>query len=332
MAILWLNFVIATLAILYSGARLSIYGDIIAEKSGLGRTWVGVVLMASVTSLPELATGLSSVIYTHTPDIAAGDILGSCAFNMLILAALDAVVGPIPLSSRAHQGQTLAAGFGILLLSLVALSACFNSMAITVGWIGLYSILFILIYLVAMRLIFFYEKQQRAAAREKAIGLKYGDIPKRTAYLGYSIHAVLVIIAGTCLPGIGKGIAETTGLGQTFVGNIFIAAATSLPEVVVSVSAVKMNAIDLAIGNLFGSNLFNIAILALDDIFFVEGPLLSFVHQNHLISALSAIAMTAIAIIGLTYRAGRKRLFLAWDSVGIVLVYLVNLMLLYTKR
>jgi len=101
---------------------------------------------------------------------------------------------------------------------------------------------------------------------------------------------------------------------------------------VVSIAAVKMGAINLAVGNLFGSNIFNIFILAIDDLFFVKGSILSFVNQNHAISALSAIAMTAIAIIGLTYRAERKKLFLAWDSVGMVLIFVINLMLLYILK
>jgi cation:H+ antiporter len=162
--------------------------------------------------------------------------------------------------------------------------------------------------------------------------MKYEDISLRTAITNYCINAIIVIIAATFLPTIGKGIAETTGLGQTFVGNIFIAISTSLPEVVVSISAVKIDAIDLAIGNLFGSNLFNILILAIDDVFFVKGPIFSFTNQNHMISALSAIVMTTIAIIGLTYRAEKKKLFLAWDSIGMILVYVVNLMLLYRLK
>ena len=162
--------------------------------------------------------------------------------------------------------------------------------------------------------------------------MRYPDISMKTAVIQYSLNAVIVIIAATFLPKIGEGIAETTGLGQTFVGNIFIAVSTSLPEVVVSFSAVKMDAVDLAIGNLFGSNIFNIFILALDDMFFVKGPLLAYANQNHIISALSAIAMTAIAIIGLTYRAEKKPMFLAWDSVGIVVIYVINLMVLYMLK
>lgn len=88
--LLWIEFIACTLAIVYSGIRLSRYGDIIAEKTGLGRAWIGVVLMASVTSLPELVTGISSVTYAGVPDIAVGDVIGSCVFNMLILAILDA--------------------------------------------------------------------------------------------------------------------------------------------------------------------------------------------------------------------------------------------------
>jgi cation:H+ antiporter len=331
--LLWFAFILCTSAIVYAGTRLSRYGDIIAEKTGLGRTWIGVVLMATVTSLPELATGISSVTYAGVPDIAAGDVLGSCVFNMLILALLDAVYRPMPISAKAQQGHILSAGFGILLLSAVVLSLFLANRAFTLGWIGVYSLLFIVIYFFAMRMVYSYEKRQLALfIKEAAIKLQYGDIPTRTAVFHYAINAAIVIIAAMFLPKIGEGIAETTGLGQSFVGNIFIAISTSLPEVVVSLAAVKMGAVDLAIGNLFGSNIFNILILGIDDILFIKGPLLSFTNQNHAISALSAVMMTAIAIIGLTYRAEKKPMLLAWDSVAIVFVFMVNLALLYAMR
>jgi cation:H+ antiporter len=331
--LLWLGFLVCTSLIFYSGSRLSKYGDIIAEKTGLGRAWIGVVLMASVTSLPELVTGISSVTYAGVPDIAVGDVLGSCVFNMLIIAILDGVYRIMPIFAKAHQGNILSAGFGILLLSMVATVLFLGNRLMPLGWIGPYSLLFIVIYFIAMRLVFSYEKRQISAfVKGKAIELRYKEIPTKKAIVNYCINAIIVIIAATFLPAIGKGIAETTGLGQTFVGNIFIAISTSLPEVVVSISAVKMDAIDLAIGNLFGSNIFNILVLAIDDIFFIKGPILSFTNQNHIISALSAILMTTIAIIGLTYRAEKKKLFLAWDSIGMILVYVVNLMLLYRLK
>ena len=331
--LLWIGFIICTSIIFYSGSKLSKYGDILAEKTGLGRTWIGVVLMASVTSLPELVTGISSVTYAGVPDIAVGDIFGSCVFNMLILALLDATYRMMPISARAHQGNVLSASFGVLLISVAAAGLYLGNRILPFGWIGPYSLLFTVIYFFAIKLVFSYEKRQISAyVKEKAIELKYKDIQTKTVVINYGINAIIVIIAATFLPTIGERIAETTGLGQTFVGNIFIAVSTSLPEVVVSIAAVKMDALDLAIGNLFGSNIFNILILAIDDFFFMKGPILSFVNPNHIISALSAIAMTTIAIVGLTYRAEKKKLFLAWDSIGILLVYIFNLMLLYTLR
>ncbi|MEW6068664.1 MAG: sodium:calcium antiporter [Nitrospirota bacterium] len=331
--LLWLGFIVCTSAIFYSGIRLSKYGDIIAEKTGLGRAWIGVVLMASVTSLPELVTGISSVTYAGAPDIAVGDVLGSCVFNMLILALLDALHHQMPISTKAHHGHVLSAGFGAFLLSIVATSLFLSKYIPPLGWIGPYSLLFVIIYFIAIKLVFSYEKRQIAAyMKERSVELKYKDISTKTAIINYSINALVVIIAATFLPEIGKGMAEITGLGQTFVGNIFIAISTSLPEVVVSLSAVKIDAIDLAIGNLFGSNIFNIFILAIDDIFFIEGHLLFFANSSHIISALSAIAMTSIAIIGLIYRSEKKKLLLAWDSIGILLVYIINLMLLYMLK
>src|SRR5688572_2783599 len=119
---LWLQFAACAGVILISGTYLSKYGDIIAEKTGLGRTWIGVVLMASVTSLPELITGISSVAVYDLPDIAAGNILGACMLNLVMIPVLDALGGSAPISSRVHQGHVLTAGFGILLLGIVTLS------------------------------------------------------------------------------------------------------------------------------------------------------------------------------------------------------------------
>src|SRR3970040_418723 len=118
---IWLQFVALTAIIFFSGSKLSKYGDIIAEKTGMGRTWIGVILMASVTSLPELVTGISSSAFYKLPDIAAGDVFGSCMFKILILSLLDVGALP-PLSNRAHQGHVLSGSFGILLLGIAAIA------------------------------------------------------------------------------------------------------------------------------------------------------------------------------------------------------------------
>jgi cation:H+ antiporter len=334
--VVWSLFIACTAVILFTGTLLSKYGDILAEKSGLGRTLIGVILMASVTSLPELITGISSIIIFDLPNIAAGDVIGSCMFNLVILALLDLVDlgNPLPLPARAHQGHVLSAGFGILLLGLVVMGVVAGERLPRIAWIGVYSVVFIAVYMVAMRMIFLHEKNRISRfIEEMAEELQYQHISGARALAMYVLNAVVLIGAATYLPHLGEQIAELTGLGQTFVGNILIALSTSLPEVAVSVAAVRIGAIDMAVGNLFGSNLFNIAVLALDDILYVKGPLLLWISSNHIIAAISAICMTAIAIIGLTYRTTNKKpLFFSWDSLGILGIYGVAVFLLYTAR
>jgi cation:H+ antiporter len=330
---IWLQFIACTAVILFAGTKLSKYGDVIAEKTGMGRTWVGLVLMASVTSLPELITGVSSVTVYDLPNIAAGDVFGSCMFNILIIALLDYKIDAAPISAQAHQGQVLTAAFGILLLGLAALCLVAGSRVPAIGWIGIYSPLLLALYLVAMRMAFLYERRRIAEfIADVAEEAQYQDISRRRAFTIYAVNALIVIGAATYLPHIGDRIAEMTGLGRTFAGSIFIALTTSLPELVVSFVAVRMGAVDLAVGNLFGSNLFNLGILAMDDILYTKGPLLTQVSGNHLITVVAAITMTAIAVIGLTYRAGRKFFFLSADSFGIGVVYVIAIWLLYLTR
>jgi cation:H+ antiporter len=330
---IWLQFFGCTALIVFSGTQLSRYGDIIAEMTGMGRTWVGLVLIASVTSLPELITGISSVAIFDLPDIAAGDVLGSCMFNILIIALLDLTGDPLPISTRGHHGQVIAAGFGIVLLSLTATAFVLDARIPAIFWISPFSLIFIAVYFLAIRISFLYEKRRISEfIKEHAEEVRYKEITKIRAYTMYALNALLVVAAATYLPSIGGQIAEKTGLGGTFVGSIFIALSTSLPELVVSISALRIGAVDMVLGNLFGSNLFNITILAVDDILYTKGPLIGSVAQSHMITANAAMIMTAIAVIGLIYKTSKKLYFLAWDSLGILLVYVLAISLLYASR
>ncbi len=331
MLLTWSLFILCAAVILVAGTHLSRYGDVIADMTGLGRTWIGVVLLASVTSLPELITGFSSTAIFRVPDIAMGDIAGSCMFNLVIIAMLDALHSPAPISTRVHQGQVLSASFGILLLGLVSLSLILDEMLPVIGWVSVSSVFFVGIYLLAMRIIFTYEQRRLVEefVAEMATEAEVRHPSPVRVYGLFALNAVLIVGAALYLPGLAETLAETTGLGQTFFGTIFVALSTSLPEVVVSIAALRIGAIDMAVGNIFGSNLFNVGILALDDLFYTPGPLLAAVEPSHIVAVLGAMVMTAIAVVGLTYRSGSKRLFIAWDALGIVVVYALASAALY---
>lgn len=331
---LWFEFIICSGVIVFCGTLLAKYGDIIAEKTGLGRAWIGLILMASVTSLPELITGISSVTIANTPNIALGDIMGSCVFNLFIIAIMDILHGPGPIFYRAEPGHILSAGFGIILIGLTSISILSNDRIPAFGHIGLYTPAIMLIYAIGIRGIFLFEKKKITAFVDgMAQAVQYEHIPTREAVVKYILNAIVIIGAATWLPFIGDSMAKATGLGQSFIGTMFIATTTSLPELTVSIAALKIGAADMAIANLFGSNMFNIVILAIDDIFYIKGPLLSDISTNHAITGLVAILMTGIAVAGLSYRLEKKTfLRIGWDAAAIFLAYLLNIFLIYSLR
>lgn len=324
----YLAFFACALAIFFAGMQLSRYGDAIAEKTGLGRNWIGLVLLATVTSLPELITGTSSVVIHDLPDIAVGAILGSCMCNILIIALLDVLSGPKPVSHQVHDGHVLSAGFGQLMLGLACIDIVAEQRLPTIGWVEPLSPLFILLYVLAMKLIYQHE-QKRVDEIMEDIEVQYKDLSLKKAFIMFGLNSLVIVLAGVFLPEIGEKIAKLTGLGNTFVGAVFIAISTSLPEIVVCISSARIGAFDMAVGNLLGSNLFNLAILSIDDALYLKGPLLEVADKSHLVSALAGLIMTSIAIIGLTYRAEKKPAFIAWDALGITLVYALGTFILF---
>jgi cation:H+ antiporter len=328
----WILFAIAAGVIVTGGVALARYGDVIGEKSGLGRSWIGVVLLSATTSLPELFTGFGATALTPVPDIAVGDILGSCMFNLLILSLMDAIQ-PERISARAHQGHVLAMGFGLLLMGVAGAGLAGASQWPTAGWIGLYSPILIVVYFAAMRVMFTHERQRRAAeTQEVAHAFDYGRLTLRGAIGRYAVAALFVVAGALYLPVLGADLAAQTGLGEAFVGSLFIAVTTSLPEIVVSIAAVRMGALDLGISNVLGSNLFNLLILGLDDVFFTSGPLLSAVDSSHMIAVLAVIVMNALFLIGLTQQVLTKRFRVTWDTGAMAVVYAGAIWLVYLLR
>lgn len=334
MLLLWFEFLLCSVVIVYSGVNLSRYGDVIAEKSGLGRAWIGLVLMAGVTSLPELITGVSSVAFADVPNIALGDIMGSCVFNLSLIALMDMLHGPGPIFSRAEHGHNLSAGFGIILIGIAAIAIMAGKSIPSIWHIGVTTPMIIAIYAVGMRSVFLFQKRQiREHAGEISAKLQYEGITTREAAARYVMNAAVIIVVATWLPFIGERLADETGLGRSFVGSVLIAMTTSLPELVVAIAALRIGAADMAIGNLLGSNMFNILILAIDDLVFTKGPVLSMVSTNHVITAGIAIIMTGIAVVSLTFRIEKKTVLrLGWDAMALLLAYIANISLLYMLR
>ncbi|WP_127127716.1 sodium:calcium antiporter [Pseudoflavitalea rhizosphaerae] len=333
---LYLNisgFILCAAVIIFSGSKLSFYGDKIAELTGMGKAWVGLIIMASVTSLPELITGISSVAIVKVPDLAAGDIFGSCVFNLLILSVLDARVKR-PLLSEVKSSHIVAAIFGIILLTVAGMAIYLSDQVPGILWMSSFTFLIFAIYLIAVWGIYKYEHASLVESPPSTVVLTASRSAElRRAVGNYALNALVVIGAAVFLPFFGENIAARTGLGNSFFGTLFIAAATSLPELVVSLAALRIGALDMAVGNLLGSNVFNMFILGVDDVFYRQGSIFRNISSSHLISVFITILMTTVVGLGLLFKPKKKHLWLlSLDTFIILFLYLVLMIYLFAKK
>lgn len=326
--LIWLEFTLCVAVIGVAGFHLSRYGDAIAALTGLSRNWVGLVLLATVTSLPELVTGLSAVMVAGVPDIAVGDALGSCVFNLAILALVDAFYRQGALYTLAGNGHVLSAGFGVILLAGAGLAILLTAQGAmpSIGHVSFASVLIVALYLVAMRTLYLTEQRNTGSATV----VEPPRITLKVALMRYGAASSVIVGAGIWLPLIGVELARLMGWSNSFVGTLFVAFATSVPELATTWGAVRIGAIDMAIGNLLGSNLFDVLILALDDFAYLHGPIYHHVSTVHAVSAISAALMSGVVIVALTYRpVSRVWHTASWASLSLLTLYLLNAAIQY---
>jgi len=332
---IWFQFLFCAAVIFYAGHKLSLFGEILADRMGLAKSWVGIVLLGVITSLCELVTSVSSVTFHDLPDMAVSGTIGSCLFNLMVIGLLD-LFSKRPVSHVVDQGQILSAGFGIVLMGFAAIDILFGKYLPIMTFLNAsdpLSLVYVLVYFLGMKMIFSYEST-RAAASIVALaqGTPEHKRPLAAILLPFIFYAALIVGTSCYLPSLAEQIGKMTGWGQSFIGSSFIAVTTSLPEFAVSMSAAKRGSFDIAVGNLLGSNLFNVVILAVTDFCYGKAPLLRSVSENNALTALTTMIATGIVIIGLTYRSEKKLWLLAGDAIALLLVYvLANVLLFYAR-
>ncbi|MCB0698839.1 MAG: hypothetical protein KDC11_03285, partial [Chitinophagaceae bacterium] len=207
------GFLVCVIAILYAGSRLSYYGDMLADIMGWGKMWMGMILMAGVTSLPELVTGISSIQLVDSPSMAVGNVIGSCAFNILIISLLDVVFYKRPpVTFTAQTGHIIAAAFGVVLLCIVMMSIIQPGLFGHIAWVGNDSLLFMVIYFFAIRAVYNYEKRPKGETEvqeETKADIQYTKTHIISKYL---LFATVVVVAAIFLPFYGEDVAEYAGI------------------------------------------------------------------------------------------------------------------------
>lgn len=323
-SILFQFFLLGTVIAL-AGYFLTKFADKIAELTGLGKMFIGGMLLAASTSLPELMVDLKAV-QLKMPDIAVGDLLGSSMINLLILAVLDFTF-PSTFKRTAFSPtflhHSLAALLAIFLTSLVGIGI---STHLTFSFLGLSFISWgiLLSYLFGFRLIYLnsvseLKQPTKTSVDKKKLGFTVG---------GYILSSIVLMVTAPQFVKLADQLATQSNLGHTFIGTTLVALTTSLPELVSTIVAFRMGSPDLALGNIFGSNAFNMLLFIPLD-FMSPGIIYNSVAPIHAISAFSIVASMSMAIMGMVYRKKERSRFAEPSSEMIVLLILVFLFLLY---
>jgi len=341
-----LQFIVCALLIGLAGFELSRSAHVISTRTGLSGSWIGLALLASVTSLPELIIGVTSVTVAQAPNVALGNALGSCVLNLLFLGLIDVLSRPQTVWLRASSAHLLTAAFSVLLLGLALSGLLLSQVARANGRVvsvffaqwgfDMVSPVMLGLYFLAIRTLWLHDKSQSILVNGSAVSTAMPEavsaaLPSlRQGLMRFVLAAAVVLAAGIWLPFVAVELAAVLGWNRSFVGALFVAFVTTLPELVVTLSALRLGALDMAIGNLLGSNLFNVSIIAVDDFFYRQGSLLADVSPVHAVTAGMALSMTGLVMIGLVLRP-RTRMFgiAAGVSLGLATLYLLNTVVLF---
>ncbi len=324
----WLQFFLCAAIIIYAGSRLTRNAAVVAENTGIGTAWTGALMLPLATSLPELITTISAV-FIDAPDLALGNILGSCLFNLSLLAVIDIASGKGPLTARINQGHIVTASLSISTVCLASF-AMLGVVYLPLGWVGIETLLIAVVFILGNRMLYNYERKNFTLQKaEKNLHKVENAVSTGRALLNFSLAAGLIVITGVLITDASDRIAVETGLGHTFVGTIFLAISTSLPETVTTLAAVRLGYLDMAVANVFGANFMNIFIVFLADMLYRPEPLLYNVSGDHLASALMVILISAIVIFGIVYRSEKKIGRIGFDTLLVLTGYLTAVYLLF---
>lgn len=319
--LIWGKFIVMMILIWIFGNRTARSADAIAEKKGWGRAFMGVVFIAAITSFPEMATGVSALALVDSPNLAVGEIIGSCLFNLFIIGLLHLWLRPRDFYDRIGSQNVIAFGFGLIMITVMAL---FLGLPRQPAWgrFGLVTFIVLLLYLAAMLFISRNRTEGRADHCEREINLA------RETF-SFVFSALVIIVVGVYLPVVGKELAGLMGWGETFVGVFFLALVTSFPELVVSISTIRIGAIDMFFGNIAGSNIFNLGILFIFDTVYPR-PLLETVDRTTMPLLHVVLLMKTIVLVAMLWKRpqGESGRF-SWFSLALLLLFGLGVLVAY---
>ncbi len=324
MFLVWGEFFFLLILVYIFGSSVAKSSDIIAEKKGWSRAFMGVVFISMVTSFPELFTGISAASIVKSPEISLGQIVGSCVFNLTIIAIIQILFKKNKLFVKNSKSDCYPMLFSFFLMFLFSF-ALIISLRVRVFNVGISSIIIFTVYIVFLNKIFKNRKSDNNG------DTRYENKSLSKAVFNFSISSIVIIAVGFFLPVVGKELAMKMGWSDSFVGVIFLAFVTSFPELIVSLASARIGAFEMLLGNIAGSNMFNVAIIFVIDIFYFKGDIISDISDKKIVF-IGIIASVMNLLLFFMQKRGKsvKTFFLIpLNAIIILTLYLLSLVIIY---
>lgn len=344
----FLFFAVAAVFVWLAGTRLSRYADAITRKTGIGEAVMGLMLLAGVTSLPEISVTVSSAVAGDT-QLALNNLFGSIAMQVAVLAVIDFAIGRKALTAVVPEPTLMLQGVLNVLLLALAAGAMVVGDVLFFG-VGAWSTAFLFAYIGCVWMLAGAKgrspwlparegrldedvMRQAEARTEREKEKEHEERPLRSTIVRTVLAALVILVAGYVLSRSGSAIAEQTGIGSSFIGFVLLAIATSLPELSSALSAARLGRYTMAISDILGTNLINVALIFLVDLVSTGGePVLSQGGDFAIFGALLSIVVTSLFLVGLAERRDMTAGRIGFDSVAVLVLYVGGLTILYTLR
>lgn len=322
--------VAAAVAILIAGTRLTRVADSLAERTGLGDAIGGALLLGAVTSLPGIITTITGSLGGDA-GFGLANPVGGVAMQTVWLAIADLVYRRANLEHAAASLENLLQA--VILMALLAVPVvAYATPGLRWGWIHPMTLLIPVAYGYGLRLLRGMQQQpmwqavRTSVTEEVEENPPVSDQPLPRLWVSLGALGLVVGVAGWGIGRAGLGVVAATGLPSGVVGFTLTTAITSMPELVVLFTAVRMGALTLGVGNIIGGNTFDVLMIGVADVFYLEGPVYRDAGDQGLVLLGGTALMTAVLAGGLVIR---DRKGIGFEGLVIPLIYVGTVCLAY---
>lgn len=322
-----LLFIAAAIATYFVATRLAMYGDAISEKTKTSSAFMGIIIGAAI-SLPELTSSVTAIAI-DSPDLAIGNLLGSNLFNLLALAVLDMVYRREQIMGQTDLGSKLYI-YLVIVMTLIVVVGLSLALPASIFHIGYSSIVLVLFYFIGIKWI--NSKTEEKVKRKNRRNEKYGDFSYQRVVTMFVLSAVGIMIVGTILTLTADRIADSTGLGASFVGSFLVGASTSLPDAVSVATALKLRNYSMGVSSLLGSNAFNIMLLSFTDAIYLKTNIFQHASMSNIVTTVSTVVVVLVILYSITRKEKRTTLFYMLPSIAIVVIYFIATFMVYQMK